>query len=278
MLDSHTRAVAALSSELQLHTRSMQDDPQGTSPHSHTSSLPQISGRLNVPIPTWPAPGYDVQDSAAALPPLDIPVKHKTSSSYLLGLPAMKALVGEYPKDLFFLLESRHALPPQLSFETLPSTPPELNITREMADYLVDTFFTTAHSNHPILDEATFREIYHGFLQNGVDSSVESSLCLVVFALSTVATASPDSANFSTSPPGVEYIQHAMPTLLSLSSWSFTYSIELGQALVLASVYFAYIVRPLQSWRLIYSASTILQFKLSGYAPAYPCPSYDSLL
>lgn len=275
MLDSHTQAVASLSSELR--RRSVQEDAQGTSPRSHTSSLPPISGRFNVPIPTWPTSGYDAQDNAS-LPPLDIPVKHKTSSSYLLGMPAMRALVGEYPKDLFFLLESKHALPPQLSFETLPRTPPELHITRETADYLVATFFATAYTNHPILDEASFRELYHVFLENGIDSSVESALCLVVFALATVATASPESSNFSASPPGMEYIQHAMPTLFSLSSWSFTYSIVLAQALVLASVYFAYIVRPLQSWRLIYSASTILQFKLSGYVLPSFVPSYVCLV
>lgn len=261
MLDSHTQAVAALCSELR--RSGVQEDTQGTSPRSQ-ASLPQLGGLLNVPVPTWPPPGYDVEDSTT-LPPLDIPVKHKTSSSYLLGLPAMKALVGEYPKDLFFLLESKHALPPELSSETLPRTPPELHITREVADYLVATFFATAHSNHPILDEGSFRELYYAFLEKGVDSSVESALCLVVFALGTVANASPESSNFSTSPPGMCYIQHAMPTLLSLSAWSFSYSIVLAQALVLASVYFAYIVRPLQSWRLIYSASTILQFKLSGY-------------
>lgn len=89
-----------------------------------------------------------------------------------------------------------------------------MHITREMADYLVATFFATAHTNHPILDEGPFEELYHAFLENGVDSSVESALCLVVFALATVATASPESSNFSASPPGMEYIQHAMPTLL----------------------------------------------------------------
>lgn len=272
ILDTHTQAVAALSSELR--RSGGQEDAQGTSPHSHTS-LPQIGGQLNVPVPNWPTPGYDVEDSTT-LPPLDIPVQHKTSTSYLLGLPAMKALVGEYPKDLFFLLESKHALPPELSFETLPRTPPALHITREIADYLVATFFATVHANHPILDEGSFRELYHSFLDNGVDSSIESALCLVVFALSTVANASPESGNFSTSPPGMVYIQHAMPTLLSLSAWSFTYSIVLTQALVLASVYFAYIVRPLQSWRLIHSASTILQFKLSGCVAHVPRACYFS--
>ncbi|KAL4894825.1 hypothetical protein BDV59DRAFT_175040 [Aspergillus ambiguus] len=62
----------------------------------------------------------------------------------------------------------------------------------------------------------------------------------------------------------MQYIQHAMPTLISMSGWSFSSSILLPQALVLASVYFAYIVRPLQSWRLIHSASTILQTNRFG--------------
>lgn len=273
MLESHTQAVAALSSELR--RRSLHEDAQGTSPNSQNSSLPPIGGWFNAPIHTWRAPVYDIQDNAS-LPPLDIPVKHKTSSSYLLRMPAMRALVGEYPEDLFFLLESKNTLPRELSFEALPKTPPKLHITREMADYLVATFFATAHTNHPILDEASFRELYQTFLENGVDSSVESALCLVVFALAAVATASPESSNFSVSPPGMEYIQHAMPTILSLSSWSFNYSIVLAQALVLASVYFAYIVRPLQSWRLIYSASTILQFRLSGYN--IPPPSFMSIM
>ncbi|SPO06744.1 uncharacterized protein DNG_09438 [Cephalotrichum gorgonifer] len=260
MLDSQAHAVASLSSELQ--NRRAQEDVQGTSPQSLASSQPSIARHLNAPNLAW-TPGYDPQNSAT-LPPMDIPVKHKTSSNYLLGLPAMKALVGEYPKDLFFLLESRHALPPQLSFETLQGTPPELQITRELADYLVSTYFSTVHANNPILDEASFRNLYLSFLKNGVDSSVEWALCLVVFALSTVVTASPESTDFSASPPGMQYMEHALPILLSLSSWSFTYSIVLAQALVLASLYFAYIVRPLQSWRLIYSASTIIQFKLSG--------------
>lgn len=95
MLDSHTQAVAALSSELR--RRSVHEDAQGTSPHSQTSSLPSIGGRFNVPIPTWPTPGYDLPDSAS-LPPLDIPVKHKTSSSYLLRMPAMRALIGGVPE------------------------------------------------------------------------------------------------------------------------------------------------------------------------------------
>ncbi|CAI4212103.1 unnamed protein product [Parascedosporium putredinis] len=121
LLDDQSRIVATLSSEL--HLRSTQEDIQGTSPNSQVSSVPAIGSRFSVPITTWPANIYEAQSDVSILPPLDIPVKHKTSSSYLLTLPSMKALIGEYPTDLFFLLESKNPLPSQLSFETIPHQP-----------------------------------------------------------------------------------------------------------------------------------------------------------
>lgn len=221
-----------------------------------------------MPPNAWPFPGMDVQSELANLPPLTIPVKHKTSSTYLLSLPSMKALIGEYPPDLFFLLESRSQLPPELSFEQLSNPRPQLAIRRDIADELVSKFFTLAHPNHPILEYAEFEETYAQFLRTGPDSSISSALCMTVLALGAVAASPLKAPEFKLSPPGMEYMQHALPTLISQSSWSFSHSILLPQALVLASVYFAYIVRPLQSWRLIYSASTIIQFKLSGYVQA----------
>jgi hypothetical protein len=217
---------------------------------------------LHVGVPS--SPWVDVQPDFANIPPLTIPVKHKTSSSYLLSLPAMKALIGEYPNDLFFLLESRNQLPPGLSLDKWLPSPASVVVDRDETDYLVSFFFETAHHSHPILDQDAFEDIYVKFLEKGIDSSVESALCMVVFALGAVAAAPIGFQDFKSSPPGMQYMQHALPTLITLSSWSFSSSILLPQALVLASVYFAYIVRPLQSWRLIYSASTILQFKLSG--------------
>lgn len=226
--------------------------------------MPGLRTSVGMPFTPWSFTGLEVQSDMPNLPPLTIPVKHKTSSSYLLGLPAMKALVGEYPTDLFFMLESRSPLPPELAFDKWPSAQPSVHISRELADSLVSTFFSTAHHNHPILDPGQFQEVYEQFLEAGPDSSIATALCMVVFALGTVAASPLDTQTFSTQPPGMQYIQYAMPTLIAFSSWSFSSSLLLPQALVLASVYFAYIVRPLQSWRLIYSATTILQFKLSG--------------
>ena len=274
VLETQSEKIAALSSDVRAPSSHMQSE---TSPQSHTS-VPVTGlqsgvggiGGAGVPFTPWSFSSMDAQSEFPNLPPLTIPVKHKTSSSYLLSLPSMKALIGEYPTDLFFLLESKNPLPPELSFDTWPTSQPLVEIRRDVSDRLVDTFFSTAHHNHPILDRDEFNEIYSRFLETGPDSSIESALCMVAFALGEIAASPPNPPNFSTSPPGMRYMQHAMPTIIALSSWSFSFSLLLPQALVLASVYFAYIVRPLQSWRLIYSASTILQFKLSGYVQKGP--------
>lgn len=219
-----------------------------------------------MPFSPWHLAGPEVQSGMSDLPPLSIPVKHRTSSSYLLCLPAMKALIGEYPTDLLYLLESKTPLPEELAFDRICTQQSHIDLDKEYTDTLVSAFFSIAYPHHPILDEEEFNNIYQQLLNDGPNSSIESASCMVIFALGEVCSAHPvdDPREFGSSPPGMQYMQHAMSTLISQSSWSFSYSLLLPQALVLASVYFAYIVRPLHSWRLIYSASTILQFKLSG--------------
>lgn len=204
------------------------------------------------------------------MPPLTIPAKHNTSSNYLLTLPEMKALVGEYPPNIFFTLESRNLLPPELSFNGLLSPVPPPLIDRDVTDYHVSVFFTVVHPSHPILDPDVFASVYDSFLERGADNSIESALCLVVIALGASAISSDSPDIHSNHPPGMQYMQAALPILMSLSEWTFEWHIFLPQALVLASVYFAYIARPLHSWRLVYSACTIIQFKISRSIIPHP--------
>ncbi|CVL08717.1 uncharacterized protein FMAN_06849 [Fusarium mangiferae] len=196
--------------------------------------------------------------------PMNIPAEHKTSSSYLLGLPDVKMLVGEYPTNLFFLLESQSPLPPELSPEQSHNPLPPFQIERLVLDHLVATFFSSVHVSHPVLDQEEFTEIYERFLDKGADSSTESALCMTVFALGAVSSQPIGSWNSQTSPSGTEYMKYALPTLMLRSLWLFSFDLTLAQALVLASVYFAYIVRPLHSWRLIYLATNLSQLKLSS--------------
>ncbi|KAF5672719.1 hypothetical protein FDENT_10521 [Fusarium denticulatum] len=119
--------------------------------------------------------------------PMNIPAEHKTSSSYLLGLPAVKMLVGEYPTNLFFLLESQSPLPPELSPEQSQDPLPPFQVDRSVLDHLVATFFSAVHVSHPVLNQEEFTEIYERFLDKGADSSTESALCMTVFALGAVS-------------------------------------------------------------------------------------------
>ncbi|KAK2667284.1 NAD-dependent epimerase/dehydratase [Fusarium oxysporum f. sp. vasinfectum] len=175
--------------------------------------------------------------------PMNIPAEHKTSSSYLLGLPAVKMLVGEYPTNLFFLLESQSPLPPELSPEQSQNPLPPFQIERSVLDHLVATFFSSVHVSHPVLDQAEFTEIYERFLDKGADSSTESALCMTVFALGAVSSLPIGLCHPQTSPNGTKYMKYALPTLMLRSLWLFSFDLTLAQALVLASVYFAYILK-----------------------------------
>lgn len=124
--------------------------------------------------------GNDLPQNVAELPPLTIPIKHRTSSNYLLCLPAMKAFVGEYPTNLFFMLESRNPLAPGLSTAQPPLVVSPADLEEELLDSLVAAFFSQAYQCHPILDCDEFRGIYRRFLARGLDNDIESALCMVV--------------------------------------------------------------------------------------------------
>lgn len=279
MLQHHLPGITTLASGIQaIVSQTAAGALAATSPASQASTLQAArilshdlagagaSQSWSLPMHLEPRPELSgVADPELA--PLTIPVGHKTSSNYLLRLPAMKQLIGEYPPDLFFVLESRNPLPPELPVH--PTAPPMNSLTsaelnKDVLDCLVSAFFSEAYHCHPILDKDEFGRIYQAFLENYYADpwSIESVLCLVVFAMGAASLAPPGAGGFQESPPGMAYMQAALPTLISMSAWSVSYSLLLPQALVLASVYFAYIIRPLQSWRLVYSASSLLQFKL----------------
>lgn len=253
-VQKQSECITALSGA-QIRTLSNATTPESQNPVAAVDTQSQM----------WPFSRPDVSPDLSNLPPLTIPVKHKTSSTYLLTLPSVRALIGDYPTDLFFKFEARSCHSPLFSLERCLLPPAPVNIQREIADPLVSVFFSVVHPNHPILDPKDFKDCYERFLEMGPDRSPESTLCMVVLALGAVATAPPDPEVFKASPPGMEYIQHSMPTLISLSAWSLPSNMVAAQALVLASIYFAYIVRPLQSWRLIHSLSTVLQINRVGY-------------
>ncbi|KAK3303693.1 uncharacterized protein B0T15DRAFT_402118 [Chaetomium strumarium] len=276
MLQHHLPGISALVSGIQAIVSQSPGGIAATSPASQASTLQaarilshDLAGAASSPSWTLPSLGIEPHHQLTAvadpeLAPLTIPVGHKTSSNYLLRLPAMKQLIGEYPEDLFFLLESRNTLPTELPVQPAVTPLTSAELDKEYLDCLLSAFFSHAYQCHPILDKDEFHRIYQDFLKNyfADPCSIESVLCLVVFAIGAATLAPRGAQGFQTSPPGMVYMQAALPTLVTMSSWSVSYNLLLPQALVLASVYFAYIIRPLQSWRLVYSASSLLQFKL----------------
>jgi hypothetical protein len=236
--------------------------------HNTTGAIAAISSNTY----TSPSLGFaDFQHSSdIQIPPLLIPPEHKTSSSYLLSLPQVKSLVGDYPPDLFFRLESCEPLPLETEWSNPPTPQQPWRIDESYAAKLVDSFFSSAHQHHPLLDESDLLALYSRFIEKEPDSSIDCALCMVVLAIGEAAMAEADISSLKTSPPGMRFIKHAMPTLLYQSSWSFSFDLSLPQALVLSSIYYAYIVLPLRSWRMVYSAATILQLQLSRYEPQFP--------
>lgn len=264
--------------ETMLHSQTslISNFPRGD---GYSSSLPSIRSPPNNPVGTVaenssipnPSPWLAEikNNSDMNLPPMSIPPEHKTSSTYLLSLPQVRSLVGDYPPDLFFHLESNDNLPFESGCDSTRGPEKPCQIDEVQAAELVSAFFSSAHQQHPVLDENEFHGLYSRFLENGPDSSVESALCMVVLAIGEATITPADTLSLKSSPPGMRYMHHALPTLLHQSSWSFSFSLVLPQALVLSSIYYAYIVRPLRSWRMVYSAATILQLQLSRYE--YTC-------
>ena len=200
-------------------------------------------------------------------PPLSIPDKHSTSSNHLLLNSTIQEMIGRYPSDYFLRLESKNEIPMQLP-------PQELNFAGYVAfdkpttDALVAAFFSKVHCYHPLLNKDEFEILYNNVVSGGFAPGSDTCLCLVVFALG--ATAIQDTVHSPLS--GLSYMQKALPELLSASTWSFTWNVRTSQALILASVYFSYLARPLYSWRLINLAATHTHFLLPRLE-ALPTPS-----
>jgi hypothetical protein len=186
--------------------------------------------------------------------PLTIPVGHQTATGSLFNLPQITKLIGEYPDDLFFRIES------QRSLESQPlSLSPGIQLQRETTDDLVASFFTQVYPSFPIIDHDHFMSLYERFLAVGPAKDSETALCLVILALGKLAlhlnvdgVDDPDSN-------GMEYFSIGLSILTEKWTASFSTEIVLPLGLIYAAFYLCYMIRPLQAWRLVHMASSNLQ-------------------
>ncbi|OAX83338.1 hypothetical protein ACJ72_02298 [Emergomyces africanus] len=278
LLKSHTEAIAAISQQQVLGTlcspqeilgaqalptdvitiepqdadTSREDGPALTSPlntQSSTSSIAAVS------------PEFNLVGAELELSPFTIPAKRQPPINSLLSLPIIKSLVGEFPEDHFFSIESRKD--PALGLWMFAQV--ELpDIERDVTDRLVDAFFSDVHPWHPILDRDEFFSIYENVMSDGLGFSLQSAFCLVVFALGAIASETagielPDQYWVTS----LKYLQPALSILMAEAAFSFGSDLLLAQALIFGGIYFAYLAKPLYSWRLIHMASTDVQLLLT---------------
>ncbi|KAF9871964.1 hypothetical protein CkaCkLH20_10596 [Colletotrichum karsti] len=192
--------------------------------------------------------------------PMAIPMSHSTTTGSLLQSRSAKALLGDYPADVFLRVESKRVIPEPLSLTPIPLdriTFPEIDV--ETALPLVNNFFDLVNPQHPILDREDFEQVYQDVVENQpFQPDLRTALVLVVMALGKAAVDTPDLTQDAWL-PGVELFTPAMKVLLATWFDAFGDDLLLPQGLYLAALYYSYLSRPLQAWRLTHLASTSIQ-------------------
>jgi len=187
-----------------------------------------------------------------------IPYDHSTSANSLLASPYIKALIGDYPKDYFFTIEQSLPLPNCLN---IPNNIPEYlpALSPDVLESLVQNYFSVTHPNFPIFTYQEFRQ-WHGYLyEHGPEDSLETAICLCVYALGCLVTPGDDHVDTEVQARknelGLRFFQPALRIIVRNTVWGFRPSIKICQALILAASYFAHLGRPLHSWKMVVHAS-----------------------
>lgn len=140
---------------------------------------------------------------------------------------------------------------------------------------LADAYFALFHRNTPVLDKFQFfSTTLNGALDNNLGYDVETCLVLIVLALGCLAVrayeegdfALPSRASSSTTgfirpdwyevvtddPPGLKFFNEARQRIGFLMNQN---SLPIGQFYILCTVYYAQILRPIDSWTMVNRAA-----------------------
>lgn len=238
--------------------------------YSHTSpsvvfsqtrrqSLHSIPGPLPVDGPVLMTPG--IGQAYMENDPILIPLGHQTPTGNLLGLDPIRKLIGHYSQDFFLLLESERKIPfltPRTAMSTIIE---RLNLDIPATNLLISNFFTHVHSQFPILEKEPFLQLLEKFLANDQINEIDAALCLTVLALGETFSRHNDLFDMDSSMTGIgaEYFAHAYQILMAGQTTLFSRDQTVPLTFFYASLYFRYSGRPLQAWRLIHTASTVVQ-------------------
>lgn len=187
-----------------------------------------------------------------------IPTGHTATSIWLLSLPAIQSVIGDFPRAYFHELEESTPLPRPLDLVN-PQPVNWPSFAPELLQKLADAYFRDVSPHLPLFSRRYYEILQNDLLENGPTEDIETAICLCIWALGCVASHSTEAAiseheNEPAEDLGLDFFQPALRIILSKSIWGFTPNLRVCQALFLAGTYFSYLGRPLHSWKMIYTA------------------------
>ncbi|PYH95797.1 hypothetical protein BO71DRAFT_440075 [Aspergillus ellipticus CBS 707.79] len=242
----------------------------------HTDALRQLECRpapvaaVSTPYSSGPSPHVSVGSNSltlpvhspamADLPLMTIPLWHSTTTGSLLSCAKVRSLLGDYPNDIFLRVEENRELPASLCVTSSTNTHftmPELD--RLVTDDLMEVYFQTVNTQHPVLDRDRCIMQYHSLVSAPLQCNLESALLLLMLALAVVASSPPPETLDPAWAPGSEYFLPGLTLAVEMFQKSSVSSILLSRCLYLAALYYNYLARPLDAWKVVHMSSTSFQ-------------------
>lgn len=188
-----------------------------------------------------------------------MPRAHTTPALHLLQWPVIRDLVSRQC-DQQALMQLELVRP---GLDLHPPASLDLNLAHEAgkpAAY-IRSFFNKVNVWYAVVNPYTFTTLCRQASAVGFQYGVETCIVLLVLALGQAAESDQSIALLPPSqpPPGTAYFNAAwllMPMLMMRND------VQSAQCHVLAAAYLMYLVRPLEAWNLLCSASTKLQLLL----------------
>ncbi|KAK8205925.1 hypothetical protein IWZ01DRAFT_59852 [Phyllosticta capitalensis] len=180
---------------------------------------------------------------------------HSESSLHLLQWPLIRDLVSRaYDPQVILSLE--------MSREPLNFSNKTISLDLSNANVYVHAFFARVNVWYAVVNPNTWAAFYRAAISKGLREGPESTMVLLVLALGAASNAgSMVQQPLNSEPPGINYFAAAwnmMPGLLTQSH------VLAPQCQFLAAAYLFYIVRPLEAWNMLTSASMKLQLLLGA--------------
>lgn len=109
-----------------------------------------------------------------------IPEEHCTSTTWLLSLPTLQRLLGDYPDRYFHSLEKTNSVPMERYSDT--NAPPAVHEDDEAHSLLLDQYFAGPHCHYPIFTRMELEGI-HVVATSGIDDALPRAIDSLVCAL-----------------------------------------------------------------------------------------------